>query len=96
MNNIRDIYRLKCGVVEPYRYLETNIQRFQFEYGRIIWSITREDYVSNEIDSLEETLEKYGLDPLRVFGKKVGERTLSIIYRSKMDVSPMLNNKLHI
>ena len=48
--------------------------------------------MSNTINNLEETLENDGLSLLKVFGKKGGERPLSIRYRTKIYVSPLYRN----
>ena len=95
MNNIREIYMLKYGVGEQNQYLGANIQKLQLEDGRINWSMTSEDYVTNAIKNLEETLEKFGVATLEIFGKKGVGRPFPIIYRPETDVSQLLNNELN-
>ena len=56
MNKIRDIYRLKYGVVEPNIYLGANIWKVQLEYGTISWSMNSKDYETNTINNSEDIL----------------------------------------
>ena len=51
--------------------------------------------MSNAINNLEETLENYGVDPLKVSEKKLGEKPLPIIYRPEIDVLSLLKDELY-
>ena len=55
----------------------------QLDDGKIVWSIRSEDFVTNEINNLEEILENYVVAPLKVFGNKYGEWPLPVSYRTK-------------
>ena len=98
MQEIEKIYRLKEGSVgEPDRYLGANIDKVQLEDGGIVWSMTSmtsKEYLTNAIKNLEDTLEKDGVSPLKVFGKKSGERPFPSNYRPELDVSPVLNEEM--
>ena len=95
MDQLEHTYRLKENSVgEPDRYLGANIDRVQLKDGRIVWSMTSKDYVINAIRNLEDMLEKEGASPLKVFGKKAGERPFPSNYRPELDVSPMLDDQL--
>ena len=50
--------------------------------------------MTNAIANLEKTLERDGAQPLKVFGKKSGERPFPANYRPELDVSPTLDDEL--
>lgn len=96
MQSLEEKYRLKDDSVgEPDRYLGANVEKVQLEDGRITWSMHSREYVSNAIDNLEESLRRDGVSPLKVFGKKAGERPFPANYRPELDVSPLLGEELH-
>ena len=82
MNRLAEVYRLKDGSVgEPGRYLGANIEKVQLDDGSVAWSMTSREYVTNSIQHLEDTLACDGAHPLKIFGKKVGERPFTSNYR---------------
>ena len=95
MNCLEKIYRLKDNSTgEPERYLGSNIEKVQLENGDITWSMHSREYVQNAIRNLEQTLKNDGAAPLKVFGKRAGERPFPANYRPELDVSPLLKDEL--
>ena len=95
MNALEKIYRLKENSTgEPGRYLGSNIEKVQLKNGDITWSMHSKEYVQNAIRNLEEILQNDGAAPLKIFGKRAGERPFPSNYRPELDVSPVLNDVL--
>ena len=95
MNELSKAYRLKDDSLgRPDRYLGANIDRVQMADGAIYWSMTSKEYVTNAISNVEKLLEDDGANPLKVFGKKAGERPFPANYRPELDVSPVLGEEL--
>eukprot|EP00557_Chaetoceros_sp_GSL56_P014199 CAMPEP_0176484462 /NCGR_PEP_ID=MMETSP0200_2-20121128/4466_1 /TAXON_ID=947934 /ORGANISM="Chaetoceros sp., Strain GSL56" /LENGTH=360 /DNA_ID=CAMNT_0017880935 /DNA_START=761 /DNA_END=1843 /DNA_ORIENTATION=- len=74
----------------PKRYLGANIDRVQTDDGRVVWSMSSEDYVRAAIDNVEKMLKADGLQPLKVYGD--GKRPYSSSYRPEIDVSDELDD----
>ena len=74
MFQVQYIYRLKEGTGELNHYLGDKIYKVKIEKGRIFWCMSSEDYVTNKINNLEETLDKDILSPLKFFGNKYGKQ----------------------
>ena len=82
MNLLAEVYRLNDDSVgEPDRYPGTNIGKVQLDDGSVARSMTSIEYVTNAIHNLEDTLASDGAQPLKIFGKKVGERPFPSNYR---------------
>ena len=95
MNRLAKVYRLKDGSVgEPERYLGANIEKVQLDDGSVACSMMSMDYVTNTIQNLEDTLARDGAHPLKIFGKKAGERPFTLNYRPKLDLSPVSDDTL--
>ena len=68
MNRLEELYRLKdVSVGEPDIYLGDNIENVQLDDGSLAWSMTSRDYVTNEIQKLEDTIAHDGNHPLKIF-----------------------------
>ena len=52
------------------------------------------EYVTNEIQNLEDTLARDGAEPLNIFGKKAGERLFPSTYHPELEVSPLSGDTL--
>ena len=52
------------------------------------------EYVTHLIQNLEDTLSRDGAQPLKIFGKKAGERPFLSNYRPELDISPVSDNAL--
>ena len=75
MNRLSEVYRLKDGSVgELNRYLGANIEKVQLDDGSVAYSMTSREYVTNAIQNLEDMLTHDGAQPLKIFGKKAGEK----------------------
>ena len=91
INALQASYTLKEGSIgTPKRYLGANIDRVQTDDGRMVWSMSSEDYVRAAIDNLEKMLKADGLQPLKVYGD--GKRPYSLSYRPEIDVSDELDD----
>ena len=56
--------------------------------------MTSRKYVTNAVKNLEDTLARDGDQPLKIFGKKAGERPFISNYRTKLYLSPVSDNTL--
>ena len=75
MKRLGETYRLKeDSLGSPDRYLGANVDRVQLKDGRVAWSMSSHEYVTNAIKNLEDELERDKVQPLKVFGKRAGER----------------------
>ena len=95
MKFLSEVYRLKDGSVgEPDRYLGANIEEVRLDDGSVAWSMTSRDYVTNEIQNLEDMLARDGDQPLKIFGKTAGESPFPLNYRPKLYVSTVSDDTL--
>ena len=95
MNRFAELYRLKDGsIVEPDRYLGANIEELQLDDGSVTLSMTSREYVTNAIQNLEDTLARYGAQPIKIFGKMAGERSFTSNFCPKLDVSLVSDDTL--
>lgn len=89
ITQLRSAYTLKEeSVGTPKRYLGANIERVQTSDGRIIWSMTSEDYVRAAIENVEGMLRSDGSPPLKVYGDC--KRPYPKDYRPELDITDEL------
>ncbi len=94
MESLQSIYRLKDVAEAPDRYLGANVDKVQLSDGRVAWSMSSYEYLTNAIANLETQLEKDKAPPLRTYGKRNGERPFPASYRPEIDTSPELGDEL--
>ena len=57
MLKLNQVYRLKEGFGPPDRYLGANVNKFQLEDGRTVWSMTCVEYLCGAIKNVDLILE---------------------------------------
>ena len=67
-SKLNKVYGSKEGFGPPYRYLGANFDKFQFEDGRPVWSMTCVEYLHGAIKNVHSILEvnKAALKSFRV------------------------------
>jgi hypothetical protein len=89
MDQIAQTYRLKEGSVQlPERYLGANIEKWTFQDGRHLWSMSAKSYIKSAIENIESKDE---------FNHKLrtgAHRPMKADYCPEIDVTPILPTTL--
>ena len=89
--NLNQVYLLKEGFGPPDRYLGSNVDTVQLEYGRIFWYITCVEYLSGYIKNIYSILEG-NKAALKSFGG--GHCPYPSSYRPELDVTDEFDEEL--
>ena len=90
MDRIGEAYDLKGSVRRPDRYLGANIERRQTKDGRVVWAISRRDYVQNAVKVVKDMLDE---DGLTFKTGKLADRPMPKTYRPELDVTRELDHE---